>query len=166
MGISYLIVMLALSSVQYESTERHSTFMVGRTLQRQASVPLLAAGGNPWAAPIPGNGRSQSFAQQAPAMPMNQPRYVTPEELGSLERKPEQLVPKDWNWAPLNMEGFGSGRDYGSPGYNSGDYGRGNYPGNSSYGQPPVFGGGSMMNPYGGPPYGDSYFEELMPFMY
>jgi len=141
MGISYLILTLALSHMQPDTVVEPGAFMNDRILLRDTGGLLLISGGNPWAAPGPDKGQPQSFRQvpaQQPPMPASRSRYITPEELKSLERvpRPQQLYGQDW--APLDRVPLGGLYDY-----------------------PSFQGVDPLMDPYGVLPY-----ERSWPFTY
>ena len=131
----------------------------------------MVSGGNPWALPMPDAEYPSGSIQPPPVEPVR-PRYITPEELESLDTSPEYKRKHDSNWAPLNAEGLlknrmhtkplygGSG--YGYPGYS----GWGNYPFYGGYGYPSYPGISPLTDPYGGLPYGDIPVGGILPFMY
>ena len=165
MGISYLIVTLALSNMQPDVVVQSPSFINDSVLLRESGRRLwLASGGNPWAAPDPDEeyrqGYRQGSRQQSPR-PMSRPRYITPEELKSLEHVPQQFNGR--NWAPPNFEN----RAYTPPLYGGfGPYGQGGYPLGGRYNAPLSPGIGPWMSPYGGSPYGGMPYEGLSPFRY
>jgi hypothetical protein len=164
MGISYLIVTLALINMQPDVVVQLPVFMNDRVLLRDTGRGLwLASGGNPWAAPDPGEEYRQGSRQRLPK-PMSRRRYITPEELKSLEHVPQQFNGRDW--APPNM-GLFENRAYTPPLYGDfGPYGQGRYPLGGRYSTPLSPGIDPRMSPYGGLPYGGMPYEGLSPFRY
>lgn len=165
MGISYLIVTLALSNIQPDVVVRSPAFINDSVLLRESGGGLwLASGGNPWAAPDPDEEYRQGFRQRLPK-PMSRPRYITPEELKSLEHVPQEFNGR--GWAPPNR-GLFENRAYTPPLYGGfGPYGQGGYPlGGGGYNTPLSPGINPWMSPYGGLPYGGMPYEGLSPFRY
>ena len=169
MSISYLIVTLALSNVQHDMIVQQPVFMKDTDELRMVGEIMLASGGNPWAIPVPDADyqRDPRQSQQQPQAQMYQPHYITPEELKSLERMPEERQSSGSNWAPPYRGGVPQTGRYiapmvGGPGY----YGPGGYPLDGIYGRPYYPGSAPLMDPYGGLPYGDLPVEEFLPFMY
>ena len=169
MGISYLIVTLALSNMQPDVVVQSPSFINDSVLLRESGRRLwLASGGNPWAVPDPYEEYRQGFRQgsrpQSPK-PMSRPRYITPEELKSLEHVPQQF--NGQAWAPRNRRGVFENRVYTPPLYGGfGPYGQGGYPLGGRYNTPLSPGFSPLMSPYGDLPYGGMPYEGLLPFRY
>lgn len=170
MSISYLIVTLALSNIQHDLVVQQPVFMKDSDELRVVGEVMLASGGNPWAIPVPDTEYPQDSrqgAQQQPPAQVYRPQYITPEELKSLERMPEEQKSYGSGRALPNMQGLPRGRRYMAPMVGgSGYYGQGGYPLNGVYGYPSYPGANPLIDPYGGSPYGNLPVEELLPFMY
>jgi hypothetical protein len=173
MGISYLIVTLALSNMQYGTVASPPALLNNGYVSQEVSEGLLAAsGGNPWAIPVPEEGYSRdSLRRQSPEQ-RNQQRYITPEELKSLERVPEKEKFHRPGRRPLNTDGLFNGRAYSAPWYGSGGYdgsgyyGQDIYPSGGLYESPLYPGVNPLIDPYGYSPYWGSPYERILPFMY
>lgn len=168
MNIGTLIVALALSTVQPVAHVQPTDIMNDRTESRGAGTTLLAAG-NPWAAPVPdvGRPRDSKQASEPPPVQMTRPRYITPEELKSLEHMPREHQAYGQARQPFRSERLRDGRRYrtpllGGPGYNN----QGIYPFDGGYGYPSYPGTNPLMDPYGATPYGDVPYQGLLPFIY
>lgn len=145
MGISYLIVALALSNMQPDTVVQPAAYMNDRILLRDTGGLMLISGGNPWAAPGPDKTQPQSWQVpgQQPPMPASRPRYITPEELKSLERVPRPQQFYGRAWAPQDRDPLGG-----------------------LYGYPSFQGIDPLMDPYGVLPYGGMPYEGSRPFTY
>lgn len=167
MSISFLLVTLALSNIQYDVLVQPGFFM--NDMAVSSAGVSLAASGNPWAAPVLPDAdysrdSNQGSRHTGPAT-TNRPRYISPEELESLEKVPGENKPYSQNWEPLNMNGLLRGRRYGAPLYGPGSFGQGGYlPG--AYGSPAYPGLDPLLGPYGGQPYGNVPYQGLLPFIY
>lgn len=169
MGTGYLIAALALSNMQYAVIARQPALLNNNVyVSNEVSVELLtASSGNPWAIPDPDEGYSRGSSRQQLPVKRNQQTYITPEELQSLERLPEEEGFYGSERAPLKRGEMFNGRTYSVPGYGSRGYrGWDNYPSGGLYGRPLYPGINPLIDPYGYSPYRGTPYNRISPFMY
>lgn len=167
MSISFLLVTLALSNIQHDVLVPPDVFMNDMVVSDGVA---LAANGNPWATPVSpdteySRDSNQGSSRSAPAK-TNRPRYISPEELATLDKLPDEGESYGQDWEPLNMNGLFRGRRYVAPPYGgTGYYGQGGYhPG--TYGYPEYPRHDLLLDPYGGLPNGNVPYQGLLPFIY
>lgn len=80
MGISSLIVALALSNIQHDVVVQYPVFMNDSYVSKDVDGGLLVSNGNPWVLSVTDGLHLQDSGQQPPVQ-SNRPRCIAPQEL-------------------------------------------------------------------------------------